>query len=644
MRRAGTACLGCALSFAAGCGTALAQLSEREFLTDFPTVLSASRLRQSVADAPQAVTVIEQDTIRASGVREIAELFRLVPGFNVQYATNVKGLQPIVTYHGLGREFFSRLQVLVDGRSMNNATLGGIDWSDFPLVIDDIERVEVVRGPSTATHGVGAFLGTINFVTKHPAQQHGLYGSFSAGSDAIVDGVARYAAGADGADFRLTAGRRSDDGFSDVHDRRRLDLVTLRSDWQLGPIDSVMLQAGATRRDSNVGTGDPFEPTRSARFETGYAQLKWERSFDADNGFSAQVYYYRFSLVDRFLTDQVPELNGERFASDEGSTVHRTDVELQQTFSPAAELRCVWGGSVREDVARAPAIATQSERLRIWRLFGHLEWRAMRDVVLNAGAMLENNNLTGTDVAPQVALNYTVAPGHVLRFGVSKALRNPTLFEDQAQNIVVGPAGTPLLASASLQPETIVSTELGYVAEFPSVHTSADVKVFYDRLRNLIGLVAADTFPPTAFPRTVANGDDARQKGIEGQLTWRGGPGTAVILSAAHLVTDSPDRFANYSTSAPRNTVHVLWAQRFAPQWDGSVAYHAQSAYRSLGAADPQPGFGRLDLRLAARLPAAWGSGELSATVENALDRRYTEFGGTNVARRRTWLTLELRL
>jgi hypothetical protein len=112
----------------------------------------------------------------------------------------------------------------------------------------------------------------------------------------------------------------------------------------------------------------------------------------------------------------------------------------------------------------------------------------------------------------------------------------------------------------------------------------------------------------------------------------------------AHLATASLDRFAAYSTSAPRNTAHLLWSQRFASSWDGSVAIHGQSSYRPLGAAETQPGFGRLDLRIATRLPTGWGGGQLSATVENALDRHYTEFGSANVAGRRTWLTLELRL
>ena len=233
------------------------ELSEREFFTEYPTVLSASRLRQSVMDAPQAVTIIDRETIRASGIRELPELFRMVPGFNVGYSTHVKGLQPIVTYHGMASEFFSRLQVLVDGRSMNNATLGGVDWNDFPLALDDIERVEVVRGPSTASHGIGAFLGTINFITRHPSQQRGWYVSANAGNDEILDVVARYAAGFDGWDVRFTAERQSDNGFAMIADRRALDFATARADWQINQTDTLMLQGGVTNRTSGVGLGNP---------------------------------------------------------------------------------------------------------------------------------------------------------------------------------------------------------------------------------------------------------------------------------------------------------------------------------------------------------------------------------------------------
>jgi iron complex outermembrane recepter protein len=646
MKQATSVSLACTLLCVMGYrGLASAQeLSEQEFFTDFPTVLSASRLRQNVADAPQAVTVIDQETIRASGVRLIPELFRMVPGFNVSYSTHVKGQQPIVTYHGLGRELFSRLQVLIDGRSMNNATLGGVDWNDFPLALDDIERIEVVRGPSTASHGIGAFLGTINFITKHPSLQRGTFATVNAGNNSILDGVARYATGSDGVDFRITAAHQSDNGFANINDRSVLDFATVRSDWQLNATDNLMFQAGATTRSSGTGTGAPADPLRNARFQTAYAQLKWERNLDADNGFYAQLYYYSFKVRDQFQTDPLPPFNNEQFPLDDSSSIGRTDIEVQQNMSFGPDLRGVWGGSLREDVAEAPLLLRQTERLHIGRLFGHLEWRATDDVLVNVGAMLEDNNLTGTDVAPQISVNYRFAHDHVLRVGVAKALRTPTLFEEKLQSVrIVGPPpGSTVVTQGGLLPESIISSEVGYIGAWPEWRTTLEVKAFYETLSNLIHLTSeGGTFPPS--PRTVVNGDDVRQWGLEGQFVWRPFPQSSIAVSAAHLQADSADRFGSYSTSAPRDTVHILMSQRFADTWDASLTFHQQSSYNPIGVGVTQAGFSRIDTRIAKSFPFERGAAEVAFVIENLFDRHYTEFRPENVAERRAWLTVTVK-
>jgi len=329
---------------------------------------------------------------------------------------------------------------------------------------------------------------------------------------------------------------------------------------------------------------------------------------------------------------------------DDSSTVSRTDFEAQQTFSIGSTLRGVWGGGLREDVAQAPLLLQQTERLRIARLFGHVEWRATDQVLVNLGALVENNNLTGTDVAPQVSVNVHVERDHVIRIGASKALRNPTLFEEKTQSIVILPGGIPIVVSGGLQPETIVSTEVGYVGEWPGWHALLDLKVFYEKLSNLIDPIGAGTGFPPSFPRVVVNGDDVRQRGIEGQFVWRPLPGTSLAISGAHLEADSADRFGNYSTSAPRNTFHVLGTYRFNDNWDGSLTYHRQSDYRPLGATVDVAGFQRVDLRLARRFSFDWGSGEIGAVVENLFDQQYTEFRPGHVAQRRAWLTFRLRM
>nr|WP_305909700.1 Plug domain-containing protein [Methylomarinum sp. Ch1-1]MDP4522630.1 Plug domain-containing protein [Methylomarinum sp. Ch1-1] len=126
------------------------------FLADAPAVLTATRLKQPLASAPAAVTVIDKAMIKASGTKEIVELFRLVPGMQVGYR---RGHLAAATYHGMSDELARGMQVLVDGHSIYNASFGGVTWDDYPLLIEDIERIEVIRGPNSATYGPNSFWG-----------------------------------------------------------------------------------------------------------------------------------------------------------------------------------------------------------------------------------------------------------------------------------------------------------------------------------------------------------------------------------------------------------------------------------------------------------------------------------------------------
>jgi len=636
--------VGALCCLAATGGLRAQELSEREFLAEFPTVLSASRLRQDASETPQAITVIDQAMIRASGAREFAELFRLVPGFTVSYVTYVKGLQPIVSYHGLGREFFSRLQVLIDGRSINNATLGGVDWSEFPFSPDDIDRIEVIRGPSNASHGIGAFLATINFITKYALQEQGAQASVSAGSGGIRDGVVSFGSGAAGFDYRLVAGHRGDDGFDGVEDTRRRNFATARADWQVGPADSLLLQAGATDGSNDVGTGTPLDPQRPVQVTTSYAQAKWEHSFNPGNAISLQAYYYYFRLTDRYSA-VLPQVPGATNAMiDAGSFARRTDVEVQQNFNASPNLRWVWGGSLREDAAEVPLLYAAIRPLHVERLFGHLEWRIDDKLLANVGAMVENNTLSGTDVAPQLALNYQLASDQTLRFNVSRALRTPTVIENQGQ-FAVGAPGTPRYGPAGdLLPETILSREISYVAQWPERHATLDVKVFDDSVRDLIDLIGMRENPAaTAFPKNAVNGDSARERGIEGQFVWRPSADTLLSLSATWLDIDSADRLDNYSNSAPRGSIHLLASRRFADTWDASVTVHQQGAFRASGNSEPQRAFCRVDARLGTQFPLWRGEGEIAASFENLFDSHYTEYRHDDVADRRLWLTFRFR-
>jgi iron complex outermembrane receptor protein len=634
------------LAVLAGSATACAEeLSEREFLAEFPTVLSASRLRQDASETPQAVTVIDQAMIRASGAREFAELFRLVPGFTVSYVTYVKGLQPIVSYHGLGREFFSRLQVLIDGRSINNATLGGVDWSEFPFAPQDIDHIEVVRGPSNATHGIGAFLATINFITKHALQQRGTDAAIAAGGDGIRDASLRFGGGSGGFDYAVIAGHRADDGFSGVADARRRNFASARADVRIGEADSLMLQAGATDGDNEVGTGSSSDPRRDAGIATAYLQAKWDHSFNPANSFYVQAYHYDFRLDDRYSATLPQYPLGPVVAIDGGSAARRSDLEVQQNFSVSPSLRWVWGGSVREDSTEVPLLYSSARLLHVQRLFGHVEWRLVDALLANAGAMVEHNSLTGTDVAPQLALNFRLTPEQTLRLNVSRALRTPTVIENQGK-FATGSPGTPRYGPAGdLLAETMISREVSYVAQWPERHATLDLKLFDDNVRNLIDLIGARDNPAaSAFPKNAVNGDSARERGIEGQFTWRPSAQTLASLSASFLDIDSADLLDNYSRSAPRRTFHLLLSQGFAEDWQASLNVHRQSDFLASGNSEPQRAFTRVDARIARQVPLGRADGEVALSLENLFDNHYTEYRLDDVARRRVWLSLQVRV
>jgi len=128
----------------------MVQAAEEDmFFSELPIVASVSRLPQALSDAPTAVTVIDRDIIKASGARDLSDVFRLVPGFQT-YPNNTDAAR--VTYHGLSDEDFSpRVQVLIDGRSQYSPLFrNGINWATLPVALEDIERIEVVRGSNSA--------------------------------------------------------------------------------------------------------------------------------------------------------------------------------------------------------------------------------------------------------------------------------------------------------------------------------------------------------------------------------------------------------------------------------------------------------------------------------------------------------------
>lgn len=275
-------------------------------------VLSATRLSQSLFETPAAVTVIDRQMIEQSGVREIPELLRLVPGMVVAYDT---GFDAFVSFHGTSADLARRMQVLVDGRSIYQPLLASVDWIGLPLELADIERIEVIRGPNSSTWGANSFFAVVNIITRHPADVERARVSYTRGEDGVEDFLARIAQRSGPVDWRLTVAGRSDDGFeinldpakqatgkAEFTDSKRVRSVYGRGVWAPEPSRSVELSFGFARNEAQQQyRPDFFEETPVAERENDYGSLAIEQDIGESNRLRLQASHSRFRRDEPWL-------------------------------------------------------------------------------------------------------------------------------------------------------------------------------------------------------------------------------------------------------------------------------------------------------------------------------------------------------
>lgn len=648
--------------------------AEGLFLDELPRVLSVTRLAQPVTTAPAAVTIIDRELIEVSGLRELSSLFRLVPGMQVG---NFSGSQHTVTVHGMADQFARRMQVLVDGRSVYSPLTGGVDWTDLPLALEDVERIEVIRGPNAATHGTNAFLGVISITTRHAADAAGTDFKYTTGEDGVADGVVRHGGRLGPLDYRLTLAHYRDDGFGGRHDRSTARLANLRLDYQASQFDELTVQAGYNDGPREEGFADDpvFIPNRVEN-HTRFAQGNWEHRWNEANATRVQAYTTEYSTRERIaqVVDLAPGVSPEDLLRgflthgqldadllalaprEHRSETRRLDLEVNHTTGGGERWRLVVGAGVRRDSVRSTlylgdAGARENTQRR---LFANLEWRPHPRVTVNAGALGEEDDITGEAWSPRVAVNIQTRPGHALRAAMSRAYRAPVIAEDQAgmfldtdplvarltptvertnalralvplPPVVLPDITIPMfVATADLDRETITSREIGYVAEFPRAALTVDARYFHEQMEDLVDTVERLDSGIDYF--TFANSDQATIHGWELHLDWR--PTPEVRLWVAYSRVDGDSNDPRTAASSPEHTASVLGLYRFPDDLTASAAYYWIGEHSWLGDGNKaQPIIRRLDLRLA----KGWRMGpsrvEIAATVQNLGDP-YLDFLG----------------
>jgi len=544
--------------------TALALLgTESMYFEDMPVVISATRLSQPLNESPVSTTVIDRQMIDASGARTIPDILRLVPGFTSGY---LNGNYPVATYHGQSSRLSKRIQLVIDGRSVYLPTLAGVSWSDLVLSIEDIERIEVVRGPNASTYGNNAFLAVVSITTKHASEDTGHYIKGTVGAHDTADAFYRFGGQTENLDYRVSVGTKNDSGTDLLNDFTETDYLSYRLDYQIDLSTQLYYSGGL--QDSVYGDvkENVDDQDNDVDVSTAFQHLRLEHSFD--NGSSLAIQYF-YNFTESFSSE--PEIIfpisdlGPLFADidDLGFTQiidlksQRHDLEVSYFYDPLDSLRLVSGGSVRSDKATSNNLLDPGtdNSLLLFRLFTHGEYTLTNDFLINAGVMVENNQISGTDIAPRLAFIYHLSDQHSFRLSASKATRTPTNFDENGyyailqqltQNggqpldnpVIEGALGGDILndtiiyTSGGVDAEEITSFELGWMARLLQNELTLDIKLFQDRTKKLI-----DEFP---FNGIVPDENIGVIPGQEGRV------GATDIGNAASTETQGIEIYSDY--------------------------------------------------------------------------------------------------
>lgn len=609
--------------------------SELDYLTDMPVVLSVSRLPQRLDETPGAVTVLDRDMIRLSGARDVADLMRLVPGF--QTSSSFERIGPQASYHGAFTSYANHVQVLVDGRSVYSPYFVGSTEAGLQTVaLEDIERIEVLRGSNSAAYGARAMLGVINIVTRHTADSLGVEVGLGSGQNGIRDQRASIGWGQPGTTFRLGVDRRADDGLLGANGHNQISRVNLRADLSTSARDDVQLRAGGLGIGAGKGNAsNPGDPFRDQAYSSSYFQLDWRRTLSADEELAVfvshgqEIYKERFPYL--FYGLCCVDINASGGSSNDALSV-------QHSYRQNADVRVVWGAEWRREQVNSKGLYNTDATYftDFSRLFGNVEWRMLPQWLLNAGALAEKSSVSGDNLAPRLMLNWHVNEGQTLRAGVSRAFRPPSTFENFA-NIQFyfndAPVFNSTLSSGSLLSERILSRELGYLGEFQNLKLNLDVRLFHEQLSDLITQVNGP-------PKDYENNDNFSIKGLEYQLKWRPWTGAQLVLNQSY--TEITSLNLNRVLAAPKLANAIAIFQKLGGGLNLSLL-HQNSTLSTLAGSDAdfQRTLARTDVRLSAPLRFGLNKGEVALVVQN-LGAPYSDFFPQFQFERRAFVTLRV--
>ncbi len=625
-----------------------ADLSLEELLkTDVQT---ASRKSQRLLDVAAAVFVISREDIERSGATSIPEALRMAPGVEVARSANNRWA---VSARGFNGRFSNKLLVLMDGRSIYSPLFSGVLWEMEDTLLDDIDRIEVIRGPGAALWGANAVNGVINIITRKARDTRGTLAVAGIGTEERGFATLRHGFAAGDGDMRVWAKGYLRDTSVDLqggagNDYSHAAQIGFRGDWAFDARRRFMLSGsvhtGPTGdRWSIASLTDPrgYVPT-DIRQENQTSHLLARHEWLSDDGSEAVLQGY----VQNDDLNVIGEFRDQRWTVD-------LDFQHRPRLSAAHDL--VWGLGYRESRDRITTggnLITLDPGARTWRMasaFLQDDITVVPDRLhLVLGSRFEYNSFTGYDPQPNARAIWTPAPQQTVWGAVSRALRTPARVERDAQidlQVIPGSALQPPVLLRVVPPpdhamlnETVKAFELGYRQQF-AAQLSLDVAVFYNRYSHLrSGVQGNQSFEFTPVPhvvQTIVSGNtiEARTRGVEVAVDWHLLRGwrvqPAYTYTRIEASADANDPFqqgaaADYTASAPRHQLSLRSSLTLADRSQFDLWLRYVSRLPAANPAVPEvSAYTALDLRYAWRVTPGL---ELSLVGQNLLARQHVEF------------------
>ena len=588
-------------------------LSEKGLVEDLyaRVVVTASRFAQDPLTAPAAVTIISQDDIRMSTASTVAELLQTVPGLDMMQLT---AANPEVSIRGFNQRLSNKVLVLVDGRTVYMDFIGSTLWSALPLTLEDIERIEIIRGPGSAIYGANAFGGVINIITRAPgdvSQQNQV--SLSGGTAGLARGSVNLAGRDDRLAWKTTAGVQQLGRWSQDADPSRVDVGSPYGDhpysvqsatasamlqWQLSEKGFVSVSGGVNDGLSefySLGALRLFgidSTSTNARVDLGLGPL-YVRSFYNRFGATAQSWYAPTS--------------GEVLGGDILSQAWDTEAQFNESFGANNQHMLTAGVGFRlktiDWVFLTPGVKVEPH------VNGYIQQQStFGPVTLNGAIRIDRHPLENVGTRPTARLSMVtrVGEGRVVRLNGGNAFRNPTFLESYTDlylstgvdGVLVNSMGSEVVRERTdpnfrLEPEKIRSIELGFLDQSSDAFRF-EVAAYGYQVLDLIDLgsvsaeenqlafdegrgayIAGESRFENEAPVFWAGGGE-----LEG--AWFGVPGLDVRLnySFERIVSIAEDGTSTPSNAHPTHKGHAVVAWR--SPWDLDVsmtvsAYSAQS-------------------------------------------------------------------